>query len=51
MAKHSQRNGNYGKAAHANINVDNNTDCDAFEEVYISGEFKNPDIRIHAVSL
>ena len=47
---HSQRHGNYGKSAHANINVVVILAmilCD----VYVSAEFKNPDTSINAVSL
>ena len=45
------RQGTYGRSLDSNKNVDNNTHYDAFENVYVSGNFKNPDISINAVSL
>ena len=38
-------------SAHANINADRNTDYDAFEDAYVSGEIKNPDASIIPASL
>ena len=51
MPVHSQRHGKYGKSTQANINVESNVHYDAFEDVYVLGEFKNPDPAINAVSL
>ena len=36
---------------HAKIYVDSNTHYDALKDVYVPGEFKNPDMSINAVSL
>ena len=47
----SQKSGNYCESVHVNINVDSNTHYDAFEDVYVPGEFKNPDTSINAVSV
>ena len=41
----------YGKSAYVNINVDSNIHYDVFEDVYVPGEFRNPDTSKHAVSL
>ena len=51
MPKHSQRHSNYGKSEHLNINIDNNVHCDDFKDVYVPGEFENPDTSINVVSL
>ena len=47
----TKRHDNYGKSLHVNINADSNTDYDAFEDVYVPREFKNPDTNRNAVSL
>ena len=38
-SNHSQRHGKYAKSVHANINVDSNTQYDAFENVYVPEDF------------